>query len=61
MQIQEGKIDYLSGLSSDEKKQRLSRMSYEAFLRDLVNADASVLNFYHARTMGEWGVGTDAV
>jgi len=61
IQIQEGKIDYLPGLSSDDKKQRLSRMSYEAFLRDLVHADPSVLNFYHARTMGEWGVGTDAV
>ena len=61
VQIQEAKIDYMPGLSSEEKKQRLSRMSYEAFLRDLVRADASVLNFYHARTMGEWGVGTDAV
>jgi len=61
LQIQEGKIDYLPGLSSDEKKQRLSRMSYEAFLRDLVHVEPAVLNFYHARTMGEWGVGTDAV
>ena len=61
IRIEEGKIDYLPGLSSDDKKQRLSRMSYEAFLRDLVHADPSVLNFYHARTMGEWGVGTDAV
>jgi spermidine dehydrogenase len=61
VQIQEGKIDYLPGLSSDDKKQRLSRISYDAFLRDLVHADVTVLNFYHARTMGEWGVGTDAV
>ena len=61
VQIEEGKTDYLPGLSSDEKKQRLSRMSYEAFLRDVVRAEPAVLNFYHARTMGEWGVGTDAV
>jgi spermidine dehydrogenase len=61
VQIQEGGIDYLPGLSSDEKKQRLSRMSYEAFLRDVVHAERAVLDFYHARTMGEWGVGTDAV
>jgi spermidine dehydrogenase len=61
VQIQEGKIDYLPGLSSDDKKQRLSRMSYEAFLRDVVHAEPAVLSFYHARTMGEWGVGTDAV
>jgi len=61
VQIEEGKIDYLPGLSSDEKKQRLSRMSYESFLRDVVRAEPAVLDFYHARTMGEWGVGTDAV
>jgi spermidine dehydrogenase len=61
VQIEEGQIDYLRGLSSDEKKQRLSRMSYESFLRDVVRAEPAVLNFYHARTMGEWGVGTDAV
>jgi spermidine dehydrogenase len=61
IQIQEGNVDYLPGLSSDEKKDRLSRVSYEMFLRDLVKVDPAVLNFYHARTMGEWGVGTDAV
>lgn len=59
--IQEGKIDYMPGLSSDEKKQRLSRMSYQEFLRDLVHAEPSVLDFYRARTHGEWGVGIDAV
>jgi spermidine dehydrogenase len=61
IQIQGAKIDYLPGLSSEEKKDRLSRISYEAFLRDLVQAEPAVLHFYHARTMGEWGVGTDAV
>jgi spermidine dehydrogenase len=59
--IQQQKIDYLPGLSSDAKKDRLSRISYEAFLRDLVQVEPSVLRCYHARTMGEWGVGTDAV
>jgi spermidine dehydrogenase len=61
LQIETGEIDYMPGLSSDEKKQRLSRISYEAFLRDLVRVDPAVLKFYHARPMGEWGVGTDAV
>jgi len=60
-QIQEGHVDYMPGLSSDEKKQRLSRISYEAFLRDVVRVLPAVLHFYHSRTMGEWGVGTDAV
>jgi spermidine dehydrogenase len=61
VRIQEGSIDYMPGLSSDEKKQRLSRMSYQEFLRDLVHAEPSVLDFYRARTHGEWGVGTDAI
>jgi len=60
-QIQREKIDYLPALGSAAKKDRLSRISYEAFLRDLVGAEDSVLRYYHARTMGEWGVGTDAV
>jgi spermidine dehydrogenase len=61
VRIQEGSIDYMPGLSSDEKKQRLSRMSYLEFLRDLAHAEPAVLNFYQARTHGEWGVGIDAV
>jgi spermidine dehydrogenase len=61
VQLETAAIDYMPGLSSDEKKQRMSRISYEAFLRDVVRVDPAVLKFYHARTMGEWGVGTDAV
>ena len=61
VQIETAKIDYMPGLSSTAKKNRLSRMSYEAFLRDVVQADPMVLKFYYARTMGEYGVGTDAV
>jgi spermidine dehydrogenase len=61
VQIQEQRIDYLPGLTSEEKKQRLSRISYAAFLRDLVRVDPAVVHFYQARTQGEWGVGIDAV
>ncbi len=61
VRLETADIDYLPGVSSDEKKQRLSRISYEAFLRDLAKVDPAVLRYYHARPMGEWGVGTDAV
>jgi spermidine dehydrogenase len=54
-------IDYLPGLSSSEKKARLSRISYRDFLLDLVKVDPSVIPLYQARTHGEWGVGIDAV
>jgi spermidine dehydrogenase len=60
-QIETTAIDYMPGVSSDEKKQRLSRMSYEAFLRDVVRVDPVVLKYYYASTMGEWGVGADAL
>ena len=61
VQIEEQPIDYLAGLSSADKKDRLSRISYQAFLRDLVRVEPAVLNFYQAHTKGEWGVGIDAV
>ena len=59
--IEEAKIDYLPGLSSEEKKSRLSKMSYRDFLLNVARVDAGVIAFYQARTHGEWGVGIDAV
>jgi spermidine dehydrogenase len=53
--------DYLPGLSSSEKKTRLSRISYRDYLLDLVKVDPSVIPLYQSRTHGEWGVGIDAV
>ncbi len=58
--IQEGRTDYLPGLSSAEKKARLSKMSYRDFLLHVVKADPGVISFYQPRTQGEWGVGIDA-
>jgi spermidine dehydrogenase len=54
-------IDYLPGLSSAEKKARLSRISYRDYLLELVKVDPSVIPLYQSRTHGEWGVGIDAV
>ncbi len=59
--IEEADIDYLPGLSSDQKKSRLSTMSYRDYLLNVVKADPGALAFYQARTHGEWGVGIDAV
>ena len=52
VELETAQIDYLPGLSSADKKQQLSRISYEAFLREVVHADPAVLKFYHGRTMG---------
>jgi spermidine dehydrogenase len=59
--IEEAHVDYFPGLSSAEKKSRLSKMSYRDFLLNVVKADPDAIAFYQARTHGEWGVGIDAV
>jgi spermidine dehydrogenase len=59
--IEEDKVDYLPGLPQDEKKSRLSRMSYKDFLLELVKAHPDVIPFYQTRTHGLYGIGIDAV
>ncbi|HEY3785362.1 MAG TPA: NAD(P)-binding protein [Steroidobacteraceae bacterium] len=59
--IEEGSIDYLPGLSSEEKKLRLCKISYSEFLRTLVKVDPATIRYYQTHTHGEWGVGIDAV
>ena len=59
--LNESSVDYMPGLSSDEKKGRLARMSYRDFLRDVAKVDPAVIAFYQPRSHGEWAVGIDAV
>src|SRR6267154_233582 len=58
--LETGTIDYLPGLSSAEKKDKLSRISYKDFLLTIAKVDLTVVSFYQTRTNGEWGVGIDA-
>jgi spermidine dehydrogenase len=60
LRLQTAKIDYLPGLDSVEKKQKLSRISYKDFLLGIAKVDPGVVLFYQTRTNGEWGVGIDA-
>jgi spermidine dehydrogenase len=60
LRIETQKIDYLPGLTSAEKKDRLSRISYKDFLLSICKVDADTVAFYQTRTNGEWGVGIDA-
>ena len=53
--------DYMPGLSSTQKKQRLMKVSYRDYLRDTLRVDPAVLAMHQAATQGEWGVGIDAV
>jgi spermidine dehydrogenase len=59
--LQEDSTDYMPGMSSAEKKDRLSRMSYRDFLLNVVKVRAEVVWFYQTRTHGLYGVGIDAV
>jgi len=61
LRIETEEVDYLPGLSSDDKKDRLSRISYADYLLKIVKADPSVIAFYQSHTHGEWGVGIDAI
>ena len=60
LRLEAADTDYLPGLSSAEKKDRLSRISYKDFLLNVAKVDPGVLPFYETRTNGEWGVGIDA-
>jgi spermidine dehydrogenase len=59
--LQEDNADYMPGLTSSEKKDKLSRISYKDFLLDYVKVSPEVIPFYQKRTHGLYGVGIDAV
>ena len=61
LRIETGEEDYLPGLTSEEKKDRLSRMSYRDYLLSMVKASPEAVAMYQSHTHGEWGAGIDAV
>ena len=61
VRIEAGEVDYLPGLTSEAKKDRLSRISYRSYLADVAKVDPGLLPYYQSHTEGEWGVGIDAV
>ena len=53
--------DYMPGLTSAQKKERLRQMTYLDFLRNFAKLDEHALKFLQARTHSLSGVGIDAV
>jgi spermidine dehydrogenase len=53
--------DYMSGLSSDEKKQRLVRLSYQDFLSNVAKVHADAVWFYRTRSDGLFLMHIDAL
>ena len=50
----------MPGLTSAQKKDKLSRISYLAYLRDHMKCGPKALAFYQTITHDEWGTGIDA-
>jgi spermidine dehydrogenase len=55
------KKDYFPGLSSEEKKARLARISYAKYLTDVLGASDEIVKLYQAFPHPLFGVGIDAV
>ncbi len=55
------KRDYLPGLTSDQKKARLARISYAKYLTDLVKVHPEIVRMYQTLPHSWFGVGIDAV
>jgi len=55
------KTDHLPGLTSDQKKAKLARMSYASFLTGPAKAHPDVVKFFQSRPHSLYGVGIDAV
>ncbi len=53
--------DYFPGLTSNEKKAKLARISYASFLKDVAGVHDDIVKFYQALPHGLFGVGIDAV
>ena len=53
--------DYFPGLTSDQKKAKLARMSYASFLKDIAGVHEDIIKMYQALPQPLFGVGIDAV
>jgi len=61
LRLETESVDYLPKLTSDQKKDQLSRMSYKNYLLNVVKIHPGAIPYYQTRTHGLFGVGIDAV
>jgi spermidine dehydrogenase len=55
------KVDYYPNMTREERRAKLSKISYADFLTKICKASPDVLWFFHTYTNDEFGVGIDAV
>ena len=56
-----GGRDYLAGLTTEAKLQRLEKTSYRTFLTEICKLPAQAANFFQGRSTDNWGFGIDAL
>jgi spermidine dehydrogenase len=61
LRVETDSVDYFPGLTSDQKKDKLSRISYKNYLLNIVKVHPAAIPYYQTRTHGLFGVGIDAV
>jgi spermidine dehydrogenase len=59
--LQETKVDYLAGLSAEEKRRKLIKTSYKDYLLQYVKVDPDVIKIFQTAPHGLYAVGIDAV
>ena len=59
--LQEAKVDYLAGLSTEEKRRKLIKTSYKDYLLQWVKVDPDVIKIFQSAPHGLYAVGIDAV
>jgi len=55
------KVDYLAGMTHEQKRKKLASISYADFLVNVAKAHKDVLPFFQNRTHDLWAVGIDAI
>ena len=61
IRVQTEKVDYLPGLSREERYAKLQKVSYEAFLRDYCKVDPQLLELWRKWGISFWCVGIDQI
>ncbi|HEY8948415.1 MAG TPA: NAD(P)-binding protein [Rhizomicrobium sp.] len=60
LRVVEGEEDVMPGLTSDQKKDKLSRVSYRDYLKNTLKVNDTTLAFFQTITHDEYGTGIDA-
>ena len=59
--LQTEKVDYLAGLSTEDKRRKLTKTSYKDYLLQYVKVHPDVIKVFQSAPHGLYGVGIDAV